>query len=149
MAHELIDPPLAVERYPFSHPIRVRFSETDAMGVVHHASYIPWLEETRVALLAHGGHDYAEVHSGGLDLAVVDVVARYRRSVRFGEPVVVHAGIADISRTLLQIAYLVTVVDDGVLSAVTTHACVNREGRPLRVPEWLMDLAEGDTALRD
>ena len=149
MAHELIDPPLAVERYPFSHPIRVRFSETDAMGVVHHASYIPWLEETRVALLAHGGHDYAEVHSGGLDLAVVDVVARYRRSVRFGEPVVVHAGIADISRTLLQIAYLVTVVDDVVLSAVTTHACVNREGRPLRVPEWRMDLAEGDTALRD
>ena len=85
MARPLIDPPLAVERYPFAHPIRVRFAETDAMGVVHHASYIPWLEETRVALLAHGGHDYATVHSGGLDLAVVDVVARYRRSVRFGD----------------------------------------------------------------
>ncbi|MGI9186489.1 MAG: acyl-CoA thioesterase, partial [Gaiellales bacterium] len=77
MAHELIDPPLDPARYPFAHPIRVRFAETDAMGVVHHASYIPWLEETRVALLAHGGHDYAEVHSGGLDLAVVDVAARY------------------------------------------------------------------------
>ena len=145
MAHALVDPPLATERYPFAHPIRVRFAETDAMGVVHHASYIPWLEETRVALLAHGGHDYAEVHSGGLDLAVV---ARYRRSVRFGEPVTVHAGVAEVSRTLLQIAYLVTVADEVALSAVTTHACVNREGRPLRVPEWLMDLAEGDTALR-
>ncbi len=148
MAHALVDPPLAAERYPFAHPIRVRFAETDAMGVVHHASYIPWLEEARVALLAHGGHDYAEVHSGGLDLAVVDVVARYRRSVRFGEPVTVHAGVAEVSRTLLQIAYLVTVADEVALSAVTTHACVNREGRPLRVPEWLMDLAEGETALR-
>lgn len=149
MAHVLIDPPLDPARYPFSHPIRVRFAETDAMGVVHHASYIPWLEETRVALLAHGGHDYAEVHSGGLDLAVVDVAARYRRSVRFGDPVVVHAGVAEISRTLLQIAYLVAVDGDVALTGVTTHACVNREGRPLRVPEWLMDLAEGDTALRD
>ena len=148
MAHELVDPPLDPARYPFSHPIRVRFAETDAMGVVHHASYIPWLEETRVALLAHGGHDYAEVHSGGLDLAVVDVAARYRRSVRFGEPVIVHAGVAEISRTLLQIAYLVAVDDEVALTAVTTYACVNREGRPLRVPEWLMDLAEGDTALR-
>jgi acyl-CoA thioester hydrolase len=99
-------------------------------------------------VLAHGGHDYAEVHSGGLDLAVVDVVARYRRSVRFGEPVTVHAGVAEVSRTLLQIAYLVTVTTEVALSAVTTHACVNREGRPLRVPAWLMDLAEGATALR-
>lgn len=128
--------------------LRVRYCECDPMGVAHHASYIPWLEETRVALLAHGGHDYATVHSGGLDLAVVDVVARYRRSVRFGDPVVVHAGVAEVSRTLLQIAYLVTVGDDVALSAVTTHACVNREGRPLRVPAWLHDLGEGTTALR-
>ena len=147
MAHELVDPPLDPARYPFSHPIRVRFAETDAMGVVHHASYIPWLEETRVALLAHGGHDYAEVHAGGLDLAVVDVAARYRRPVRFGDAVTVHAGVAEASRSLIQIAYLVEADGEVALTGVTTHACVDRAGRPMRVPEWLAGLAEGPTAL--
>ena len=56
MAAELISPPLDVAKYPFAHVLRVRFAETDAMGVVHHASHLPWLEEARVALLAHGGH---------------------------------------------------------------------------------------------
>ena len=147
MARTLAEPPADPAHYPFAHPIRVRFAETDAMGVVHHASYIPWLEETRVALLAHGGHDYAEVHAGGLDLAVVDVVARYRRPVRFGDAVVVHAGVADASRSLIQIAYLVEAGSDTALTALTTHACVGRDGRPLRVPDWLSGLAEGATAL--
>jgi len=77
------------------------------------------------------------------------VIARYRRSLKFGDPVVVHAGIAKITRTLIEIAYLVTTGDEVVLTGVTTHACVNPEGRPMRVPDWLLDLAEGDTALRD
>ena len=105
------------------------------------------LEETRSFLAAtaaqSGMPDRRE-----FDLAVVDVAARYRRSVKFGEPVVVHAGIATITRTLIEIAYLVTVGDDVVLTGVTTHACVNPEGRPMRVPEWLLDLGEGATALR-
>ena len=147
MARALAEAPADPARYPFAHPIRVRFAETDAMGVVHHASYIPWLEETRVALLAHGGHDYAEVHSGGLDLAVVDVIARYRRPVRFGDPVTVHAGVAEVSRSLIQIAYLVQADGEVALTGLTTHACVGGDGRPLRVPEWLADLGAGDTAL--
>jgi acyl-CoA thioester hydrolase len=148
VARALIDPPLDPDRYPFAHPVRVRFAETDAMGVVHHASYVPWLEEARVELLAHGGHSYAEVHAGGLDLAVVEIAVRYRRAVRFGDPVVVHAGIAAASRSVIQLAYVVIADGEAAASAVTTHACVNPEGRPLRVPEWLAALADGPTALR-
>jgi acyl-CoA thioester hydrolase len=149
MARALIDPPLDVARYPFAHAVRVRFAETDAMGVVHHAAYLPWLEEARVELLAHGGHSYAEVHSGGLDLAVVDVAIRYRRAIRFGESVIVHSGVAEATRSVVQIVYLVEVDGVGVASAVTSHACVNPEGRPLRVPDWLAALAtDAPTALR-
>lgn len=147
MAAALIVPPLDVANYPFAHAIRVRFAETDAMGVVHHASYLPWLEEARVALLAHGGHDYAQVHSGGLDLAVVEVNLRYRQAIRFGDAVTVHAGVADVSRTMLQIAYLLEVGGQTAASGVTSHACVNGEGHPVRVPDWLLDLGEGTTAL--
>jgi len=148
VAADLITPPLDVARYPFTHPIRVRFAETDAMGVVHHASYLPWLEEARVALLAHGGHDYAQVHSNGLDLAVVEVNVRYRQAIRFGDAVTVHAGVGEISRTLLQIAYLLEVEGQTAATGVTVHACVNGEGRPMRVPEWLLNLGEGPTGLR-
>ena len=149
MARHPADPPLDPARYPFAHPVRVRFAETDAMGVVHHGSYIPWLEEARVALLAHGGHDYAEVHSGGIDLAVVDLAARYRRPVRFGDAVVVHTGVAAATRSLVEIAYLVVAAGETALSAVTTHACVGPDGRPQRVPPWLAELADAPaTALR-
>jgi acyl-CoA thioester hydrolase len=148
MAAALINPPLDVACYPFAHVIRVRFAETDAMGVVHHASYLPWLEEARVALLAHGGHEYAQVHSDGLDLAVIEVSVRYRQAIRFGDAVTVHAGVAEISRTVLQIAYLLEVDGQTAATGVTSHACVNREGRPVRVPEWLLDLGQGATALR-
>jgi acyl-CoA thioester hydrolase len=148
MAAALINPPLDVACYPFAHPIRVRFAETDAMGVVHHASYLPWVEEARVALLAHGGHDYAEVHTDGLDLAVIEVNVRYRQAIRFGDAVTVHVGVAKISRTVLQVAYLLEVEGQTVATGVTSHACVNREGRPVRVPDWLLDLGQGSTALR-
>ncbi len=148
MARALNDPPLEPSRYPFAHPVRVRFAETDAMGVVHHASYVPWLEEARVELLASAGHSYAEVHAGGLDLAVVEIAIRYRRAVRFGDPVVVRAGMAAASRSVIQIAYLVIATGEVVASAITSHACVDPQGRPLRVPDWLGALAEGPTALR-
>ena len=135
--------------YPLAHPVRVRFAETDAMGVVHHAAYLPWLEEARVALLAAAGHDYAELHHGGLDLAVVDMRLRYRRAIRFGEPVEVHTAIAGSTRTLLELAYLVTVGEEPAATGGTTHACVDPQGRPTRIPSWLGDLATGPFALRD
>ncbi len=148
MARTPIDPPLDAAAYPFAHPVRVRFAETDAMGVVHHAAYLPWLEEARVALLAHAGHDYAEIHSGGVDLAVVEVRVRYRRAIRFGDPVTVHAAVAAASRSMIQLVYLLEVDGAVAASAVTTHACVDGGGRPLRVPDWLAALAEGPTALQ-
>ncbi len=140
--------PLETDSYPLAHPVRVRFAETDAMGVVHHAAYLPWLEEARVALLAAAGHDYAELHRGGLDLAVVDLRLRYRRAIRFGDHVVVHAGISGVTRTLLELGYLITVDGEPAATGATTHACVNPEGRPLRVPDWLAAIASGDCALR-
>ena len=47
--------------YEFAHPLRVRFAETDAMGIVHHSRYLPMLEEARIAYLRHIGHPYQEI----------------------------------------------------------------------------------------
>ena len=71
--------------YPFAHRIRTRFAETDAMGIVHHAAYLPYLEEARVAYLRQLGHPYDEVRREGFNFAVLEVVVQYRRPLEFDE----------------------------------------------------------------
>jgi acyl-CoA thioester hydrolase len=59
--------------YTFVHRLRTRFAETDAMGIVHHAAYLPYLEEARVEYLRHLGHPYSEVRQDGHNFAVLEV----------------------------------------------------------------------------
>ena len=135
-----VDPSLDHSDYPFHHRIRVRFAETDAMGIVHHSRYLPYLEETRVAYLRHLGHPYAEMRSEGVDYAVLECFVRYRQPLRFDDEVDVHLQLASATRASFQMAYLLTV--DGTVSAtaVTVHGCVTTAGRPTRLPRWLTDL---------
>jgi acyl-CoA thioester hydrolase len=135
------EPSLDAAIYPFTHRIRVRFAETDAMGIVHHSRYLPYLEETRVAYLRELGHPYAEMRSEGIDYAVLECFVRYRSPLRFDEQVDVHLSLASASRTSFQMDYLLT-VDGGVrATGVTVHGCITTTtGRPTRLPDWLTDL---------
>ena len=66
-------------------PLRVRFSETDAMGVANNGAYLAWLEIGRIEYLRELGRDYREVHDGGLDLVVAEAAIRYLRPLRFDD----------------------------------------------------------------
>jgi acyl-CoA thioester hydrolase len=135
------EPSLDANEYPFTHRIRVRFAETDAMGIVHHSRYLPYLEETRVAYLRHLGHPYAEMRAEGVDYAVLECFVQYRQPLRFDDEVDVHLRLATVTRTSFQMTYLLTV--DGVVmaTAVTVHGCVTVAGRPTRLPGWLADVS--------
>ena len=135
-----VDPSLVATDYPFTHRIRVRFAETDAMGIVHHSRYLPYLEETRVEYLRELGHPYAEMRSEGVDYAVLECFVQYRQPLRFDEEVDVHLSLAAITRTSFQMAYLLTVGGEVRATAVTVHGCVTSAGRPTRLPGWLTDL---------
>ncbi|MDP9465574.1 MAG: acyl-CoA thioesterase [Actinomycetota bacterium] len=134
------EPSLDATVYPFSHRIRVRFAETDAMAVVHHSRYLLYLEETRVAYLRHLGHPYAEMRSDGVDYAVLECFVQYRQPLRFDEDVDVHLVLASASRTSFQMAYLLTVDGEVRATAVTVHGCITTSGRARRLPEWLTEL---------
>ena len=123
--------------YPFTHSLRVRFAETDAMGIVHHSAYLPYLEEARVEYLRSIGKPYAELHDTGLDMTVLEVWVGYRMPLRFDEVVGVGLSVAEVTRATFQIAYCLNV--EGVVraTAVTIHGCVDRAGRARRLPEWL------------
>ena len=76
------DPPGDLAAYPFTHRLRVRFCETDAMGVVHHASYLAYLEESRVEYLRALDRPYDRLRAEGVEFPVVEAALRYRRPLR-------------------------------------------------------------------
>jgi len=135
------DPSLSTSAYSFAHRIRVRFAETDAMGIVHHSRYLPYLEEARVAYLRDIGRPYSEMRKEGVEHAVLECFVQYRKPLRFDEEIDVHLVLAKVTRATFQIAYLVTVDDEVRATAITVHGCVNGEGRPVRMPVWLAELA--------
>src|ERR1700721_337572 len=91
--------------YRYVHRLRTRFAETDAMGIIHHAAYLPYLEEARVAYLRHLGHPYEEVRRQGHNFAVLEVAVQYRRPLRFDELVDVHLQAGAVSRATFQLPY--------------------------------------------
>lgn len=135
-----VDPPLQPAEYSFHHRLRVRFSETDAMGIVHHSRYLPYLEEARVEYLRAAGHPYSALRDEGTDIAVLESWVQYRAPLRFDDEVTVHLRMASLTRATFQIAYLLTVDDEVRSTAVTVHGCVNAAGRPVRMPDWLATL---------
>jgi acyl-CoA thioester hydrolase len=134
------EPSLRAEDYPFAHRLRVRFAETDAMGVVHHGRYFPYLEAARVEYLRHIGHPYALWREAGVDAAVLEVFVQYRQALRFDDVVDVHVRLASATRTTFQMAYLLTREAMPVATGVTVHGAVTADGRATRLPPWLVEM---------
>ena len=126
--------------YPFTHQVRVRFCETDAMGVVHHASYLAYLEETRVEYLRALGRPYDRLRDEGVEFPVVEAALRYRRPLRFDDVVDVGVMVASAGGATFQMSYLLGCDGQTSASGVTVHGVVDRQGRPMRVPGWLREL---------
>lgn len=135
-----IEPSNHAGDYEFSHQLRVRFAETDAMGIVHHSRYLPMLEEARVAYLRHIGHPYSEIRAEGVDMSVLEAWCRYRRPLEFDDVVDVHVTILGVDRASFQMGYLLTVEGEERATGVTAHGCVTSAGRPTRLPAWLREL---------
>jgi len=135
------EPSLNPDDYTFAHQIRVRFSETDAMGIVHHSRYLPYLEETRVEYLRSIGQSYADSRESLSDSAVLEATVKYRQPLKFDEVVTVRLVLAATTGATFTINYLLTVADQVASTASTQHAYINAQGRPQRLPAWIKDLA--------
>ncbi|MDA8293500.1 MAG: thioesterase family protein [Actinomycetota bacterium] len=122
----------------FVHRVRTRFAETDAMGVVHHAAYLPYLEAARVEYLRSRGHPYAAVRSEGIDLVVLECAVRYRRPLYFDENVDVALGLGEVGRARFELHYRLEVGGELRATAATVHGAVDRQGRATRLPLWLV-----------
>jgi len=134
-----IDP----NEYSFSHDIRVRFAETDAMGVMHHSSYVAFLEETRVEFLRALGRPYGELRAEGFELAVLELVLQYRQSARFEDVIRVYTRVRSMRGASFQMDYLLMIDGSICASGATVHGVVDQNGRATRAPAWLKALLTG------
>ena len=121
------------------HPIRVRYAESDQMGVVHHSAYVVWLEEARTVLLEALGLPYHELEAMGLFFPVVRLELRYRRPMRYGEVAEVEVALVSVNRRKVSFAY--RVFRDGEVAAVgeTVHVAQGPSGKAMRMPESVFE----------
>jgi acyl-CoA thioester hydrolase len=139
-----------VDGFSFSTDVRVRFAETDAQGIAHHAAFVVWLEVARVAHLERFAGGYQAIRDRGLEALTTGVSLRYHRAAYFDETLTVAARCTDVRGA--RFAYEYRIEHDGELVAdgYTRHATVDRESyRPIRVPEWLAEaiaMAEASSA---
>jgi acyl-CoA thioester hydrolase len=129
----------------FSHTVRVRFAETDAQGIAHHASYVVWLEEARVAHLAAVAGGYTAIRERGIEALTTGIELTYERGAVFDDVLTVRVRCAEARGARFRYEYVVERDGERVATGSTRHATVDAvTRRPVRVPDWLLgDLLSG------
>jgi acyl-CoA thioester hydrolase len=129
-----------MEGFDFQIEITVRFAETDAQGVAHHAAYLVWFETARIEYLRRFDGGYAGLREQGVEATTSEVNVRYVLPARFDDRLTVHTRCADLRGARFRFEYAVERDGQTVAEGWTRHACVDaRTLRPTRVPSWLLE----------
>src|SRR5450432_1991826 len=122
--------------------IRVRYAETDQMGVVYHANHFIWFEVGRVELLRQLGFSYRDMEAkDGCFIAVVDARCRYKAPARYDDEIIVRTHIKNIRESLIHFGYELLRANDATLLAEgeTTHIVTDLEMKPTTIPQKYVD----------
>jgi acyl-CoA thioester hydrolase len=126
--------------FPFATDARVRFAETDAQGVAHHAVYLVWFEVARIEYLERFRGGYPELRAEGIEALTTEVHVRYLAPARFDDRLTVRCACGDLRGARFRFAYAVERDGELLADGWTLHACVDaKTHRPRRVPAWLVD----------
>jgi acyl-CoA thioester hydrolase len=129
-----------MDGYAFTHRVRVRFAETDAQGIAHHASFVVWLEEARVAYLAAFAGGYQAIRDGGIEALTTGVHLEYERAAVFDDVLTIGVRCTEIRGARFRYEYLVVRDGERMAHGWTSHATVDAAThRPTRVPEWFVE----------
>jgi acyl-CoA thioester hydrolase len=130
---------LAAEPVVVETPLRVRYSETDRMGIVYHANYIVWFEIGRTEYCRAAGVPYRTMEEAGLLILVTAVECRYRRSARYDDAIRVRARVTEISGRGMAFSYeIVDAEGTRLADGATRHVYADSSGRPRRAPEEVL-----------
>lgn len=133
-----IAPPVLPEGTIFGDiQIRVRYAETDRMGLLHHANYLVYFEQGRIELLRSHGRTYKDVEDEGYLLVLARIEVKYRRPAKYDDLLTLRTIVE--KTTGVRIDHKYELYCEGLLIAEgsSTLACIDREGRPQALPEYL------------
>lgn len=124
--------------------LRVRYAETDAMGVVYHANYFVWFEAGRGEYFRAWGQDYGEWEKQGYFLPVSEAHARYHAPARYGDLVTVQTWVKEARSRSVTLSYRVSdaASQRRLVSGWTKHICMDGEGQSCRLPQDMRRLLE-------
>ncbi len=124
----------------FSMQIKVRYCETDQMGLVHHGSYINYFEEARISWISNLGFSYGEMEKSGIILPVSKLNINYLRPAYFENDLVVNVELAELPTSRLIFNYTITNKDEVVVTGTTVLAFLNKETKkPVRCPDYMLE----------
>ena len=114
--------------------VRVRYAETDQMGVVYHSNYLIWFEVGRVELIRGMGFDYKQMEEEGCGIAVVDVHARYKAPARYDDELVIETRLLAARGAVIKFGY--RILREGALlcEGETLHVCVGKDMKKMCLP---------------
>jgi acyl-CoA thioester hydrolase len=125
--------------------LRVRYSETDRMGVVYHSHYLVWCEAGRTELMRQSGYPYTKMEEAGFVLAVSEASLRFHASARYDDIVVVETTVTRVRSRTVEFDYLVVnaATRQKLVSASTTLVCLGPSGGVVALPGDVRKILEG------
>ena len=122
--------------------LRVRYAETDKMGVDYYANYLVWFEVARTDLLRSLGWSYREMEAAGVSLPVIEAHCEYQRPARYDDELEVRTEGAMLSPVRMKFTYTIVRRADETVAAIghTVHAAVSPDGRPCRLPSRIREV---------
>lgn len=136
---------------------RIPFSETDAMGIVHHSNHARYLERGRVEFLRLIGSNYSEVVKAGFHFPLTELHTEFKRPLLFDEVILIETEIGFLTRTRMNFSYKIFAVDDLAMPYLTNepfserakvlgethHCCTNLQNRPVEMSPELYTTLQG------
>jgi len=119
--------------------LRVRYAETDNMGVAYHGSYFVWYEVGRTELIRELGYAYQKMESDGVFMPVIEAHSQYLKPARYDDPLQLKSEITELNGIRLRIQYYLYRENVLLATGYTVHAFMDRNGKPTRPPERLTE----------
>jgi acyl-CoA thioester hydrolase len=120
--------------------VTVRYAETDMMGIVYHANYLPWFEVGRTTLLKELGIPYRQLEEEGFRLPVLEISAKYLRPAVYDDTLEIRTTVTDRPLLRIRLDYEVMRGDELLATGTSVHAFVDKQGRPVRPPGWAAEI---------
>lgn len=120
--------------------VRVRYQETDNMGVVYYANYFVWFEIARTEYLREMGISYKRIEEKGMYLMVASATCNYKSPARYDDVVRIETWIPKIKNSSLEFAHKLFVGDRLIATGESVHVFVNKSGKPVRIPDEIRKL---------